>query len=160
MNIHGKHPWELETQLANPINYETITTDYKMAVCSWHNAAHIFCFVEEWKNKIWGEGRREGGGGGCTVLREDNGGKFTAKTMPREIYNKDALPVWGKGQPSARGGSQGEKSNTQISCDHQERQKCWIACRNLCPWQETEITEILAQQLATWHNFIACWVQK
>lgn len=65
-------------------------------------------------------GGREGGGG-CSVRRDDDGGKFTAKTTPREIYNRDALPVWGKGQPSARGGSQGEKSNTQVSCDHLDR---------------------------------------
>lgn len=41
-----KRPWGTETQLTNLINYETITTDYKMAVCSWHNVARIFCFTE------------------------------------------------------------------------------------------------------------------
>lgn len=46
MNIHRKCPWGIEIQLTNPINYETITTDYEMAVCLWHNAAHIFCFME------------------------------------------------------------------------------------------------------------------
>lgn len=27
MNIHRKRPWGAETQLTNPINYQTITTD-------------------------------------------------------------------------------------------------------------------------------------
>lgn len=47
MNIHRKRPRGGQTQLTNPINYQTITTDQDMAVCSRLTVAHIFCFMEK-----------------------------------------------------------------------------------------------------------------